>query len=253
MADIKTQTKIAVLIEKINYLFQSIQQHGGAINSIDKDLMMSYVRELYELTMSLQPDNPQQQMPSHQINPYPQQQMYPQNQQQMHPPAQPLPQQPFQNQGYQVQPQENNGYHPPQQQTNFPMPGQGQSIQQSYSGMEQKKTLADLYSIKTGKEYPSVNERQTTAKTELADKLKKTPIKDLKVFIGLNKRFSYINFLFNNNSRLYEEAIEKINSSKNYDEALSYIESEIAPKFKWQLEDEMVVEFYNIVERRFLI
>lgn len=250
MIDIKTQTHIAVLIEKINYLFNSIQHGGGMVNKIDKDLMMGYVRELYEVTMSLQPDLPQP------TNPYQQQSFYPQNLQQQPPPPPPQQQMPpYQSPSYQNMPppiNEGTNYGQPPQE-NVPGNNYGQSIHQSYSNQAQKKTLSDLYTIKTGKEKRSVNERLNTTKTELADKLKKAPIKDLKVFIGLNKRFSYINFLFNNNSRLYDEAIDKINGSKNYEEAMNYIESELVPKFKWHAEDETVSEFYNIVERRFLM
>ncbi len=253
MIDKKTQTQIDVLIEKISYLFNSIQQSGGVVNKIDKDLMMGYVRELYEATMSLQPDTPQQQMPPPQLmNPYQQQQpIYPQNPQQL-----PHQMPPYQNPLYQNPPpqtNENRNYSQQPPQENTPINGHGQSIHQSYSSQEQKKTLADLYSIKTGKEKQSVNERLNTSKTELADKLKKSPIKDLKVFIGLNKRFSYINFLFNNNTRQYDEAIDKINGSANYEAAMNYIDSELIPKYKWKAEDETVAEFYNIVERRFLM
>lgn len=251
MIDKKTQTQIDVLIEKISYLFNSIQQSGGIVNKIDKDLMMGYVRELYEATMSLQPDMPQQQMPPQQMNPYQHQQtIYPQTPQQIPQQIPPYPNTPYQNPPQQTNENPNYRHHPPQEN---PVNGHGQSIHQSYSSQEQKKTLADLYTIKTGKEKQSVNERLNTSKTELADKLKKAPIKDLKVFIGLNKRFSYINFLFNNNTRHYDEAIDKINGSANYEAALNYIDSELIPKYKWKIEDETVSEFYNIVERRFLM
>ena len=66
--DIKIQTKISVLLEKINYLQQSIAQNGGVVNKVDKDLLVNYVRELYELSLSIPIQNqqaPQQYLSNH--------------------------------------------------------------------------------------------------------------------------------------------------------------------------------------------
>jgi hypothetical protein len=272
MADIKTETKISVLIEKINYLFQSIHLNNGAINKIDKDLLLNYERELYELTLSLPVDQPQvQQMPQQFQQPNYYQPQQPPLQQQYNPPPvynpPPAQQAPLQQQAP-----------PPQQQMPPPivpnqnMNGQngnmngngqshsengnqnqnnGQSIQQNYSGRAPQKTVSDIYANSGAKQ--TVNDKLNQPHNELNDKLRKAPIKDLKTFIGLNKRFSYINFLFSNDARLYDESIEKINNSSNYDEAMSYIESTLGNRLHWNQQDEMVAEFYNIVERRFLV
>jgi len=261
MADIKIETKISVLIEKINYLFHSIQMNGGSINKIDKDLLLNYVRELYELTLAIpadqQPNMMQQLPPQYQQPQYqqPMQQLAPQQMQQ-----QPIPQQPIQQPQYfppqqQMPSQINNalqqGYQQPPNPSEEILHPAGPSIQQSFSGKQQQKTVADIYSTQSAKQ--TVSEKIGKPQRELADKLRKTPIKDLKVFIGLNKRFSYINFLFNNDSRLYDEAIEKINGAPNYDEAMDYIENTLKQRLHWNQTDEMVMEFYNIVERRFLV
>ena len=79
-----------------------------------------------------------------------------------------------------------------------------------------------------------------------------TPIKDLKTFIGLNKRFSYINFLFGNDANMYDEAIEKLNNSGSKQVAMDYLNNHLGPRLKWTSENEMVAEFYALVERRYL-
>ncbi len=283
MADIKIETKISVLIEKINYLFHSIQFNNGEINKIDKDLLLNYVRELYELTLALPVDHPQanvmQQFPPQYQQPTapPQQQYY---QPQQPPPQQyipqqppppvtpqqaPLPQQPLQQEQPKIQQPPSpvytngaqvngnngsangNGTHYPNKENPVP----GQSLNQAYSSKGPQKTVSDIYSAQGAK--PTVNEKLNQPHTELNDKLRKAPIKDLKTFIGLNKRFSYINFLFNNDSRLYDESIDKINNSSNYDEAMDYIENTLRNRLHWNTQDDMVAEFYNIVERRFLV
>ncbi len=286
MADIKTETKISVLIEKVNYLFQSIQFNNGVINKIDKDLLLNYVRELYELTLSLPVDHPQanliQQFPPQYQQPQqqpPQQQYYQQSsapqpqpyippvQQSAPPPVQqnvpPQVEQPKLQQQIPTMPLTNgaqngngmngngNGTHRPNTDNAVLKTNPGQSLNQSYSGKGTQKTVSDIYSEQGAK--PTVNEKLNQPRTELNDKLRKAPIKDLKTFIGLNKRFSYINFLFNNDARLYDESMEKINNSSNYDEAMDYIENALRNRLHWNTQDEMVAEFYNIVERRFLV
>lgn len=264
MADIKTETKISVLIEKINYLFQSIHLNNGAINKIDKDLLLNYERELYELTLSLPVDNPQVQQIQQQFqqpNYYqpqpPQQQQYnpppvynPPPAQQA-PPIQQLPPQVAPNQNMNGQNGSMNGNGQSHSENGNQNQNNGQSIQQNYSGRAPQKTVSDIYANNGAKQ--TVNDKLNQPHNELNDKLRKAPIKDLKTFIGLNKRFSYINFLFSNDARLYDESIEKINSSMNYEEAMGYIESTLRNRLHWNQQDEMVAEFYNIVERRFLV
>ncbi|GDX51623.1 hypothetical protein LBMAG27_06700 [Bacteroidota bacterium] len=277
MADIKTETKISVLIEKVNYLFQSIQFNNGVINKIDKDLLLNYVRELYELTLSLPVDHPQssmtQQFPPQYQQPQQPQQYYQQPSapppQQYIPPLQqpapppvesPKPQQQIptvpltngaQNGNGNGNGTNSNGARYSNNDDAILKSNPGQSLNQSYSGKGTQKTVSDIYSAQGSK--PTVNEKLNQPHTELNDKLRKAPIKDLKTFIGLNKRFSYINFLFNNDARLYDESIEKINNSSNYDEAMDYIENSLRNRLHWNTQDEMVAEFYNIVERRFLV
>jgi len=279
MADIKTETKISVLIEKINYLFHSIQFNNGIINKIDKDLLLNYVRELYELTLALPIDHPQVNV-MNQFPPQYQQPQQPQQPQQYYqqppsaqppqqyiPPAPSIPQQPIEqpkpqnptvslNNGNQNGNGSNgstngNGAHYLKNNENSGEHNSGQSINQAYSGKGAQKTVSDIYSNLGSR--PTVNEKLNQPHTELNDKLRKAPIKDLKTFIGLNKRFSYINFLFNNDSRLYDESMEKINNSSNYNEAMDYIENTLRNRLHWNTQDEMVAEFYNIVERRFLV
>ncbi len=275
MADIKTETKISVLIEKINYLFQSIQFNNGVINKIDKDLLLNYVRELYELTLSLPVDHPQANM----MQQFPQQYQQPSVQQQPQyyqqptqpstpqyiPPVQQTPISPIEQQKAQIPPfnilidndgqnqngANGNGSHYSKNGDALGENNSGQSINQAYSGKGTQKTVSDIFSTQGMR--PTVNEKLNQPHTELNDKLRKAPIKDLKTFIGLNKRFSYINFLFNNDARLYDESIEKINNSINYNEAMDYLENTLRNRLHWNTGDEMVAEFYNIVERRFLV
>ncbi len=271
--DIQLQTKISVLLEKIYYLQHSMQQNGGIVSKVDKDLLVNYVRELYELTLTL---------PVISQQPYPQQNYpYP-------PPPPPAPeyQQPYlppaypQNPGVQQQPYIQPSAPEPTQQSPFSSKGfiktpvngvintpntpngsngsyangntnGSQPLNASFTFSNGKRTLSESIKIKTAGDKPSLNEQFRKGEPEYAGKMNNSPIKDLKTFIGLNKRFSYINFLFGNDAGLYDEAIEKINSSKSIGEARSYIENNLMPRLNWDDNNEMVDEFNSLVERRF--
>lgn len=274
--DIKIQTKISVLLEKIHYLNLSIQQQGGTVGKVDKDLLTNYVRELYETVLMLQVQNPGYPDPN-----YMQQSGY-------HQPVY-APQLPYSSpeppQSYQTPP---NGFSPPNaspignqpQQPNFsqfapqqqtPLNGNGngngnysqppngtpqpqqQPLNQSFSFSNGKRTLSESIRIKTGEtEKPSLNDQFRKDDKQLHGQMQVSPIKDLKTFIGLNKRFSYINFLFGNDANLYDEAIEKLNTSGSKQSAFDYLNNHLRPKLKWTDDNELVEEFFALVDRRYL-
>jgi len=84
----------------------------------------------------------------------------------------------------------------------------------------------------------------------VADKLRQQPIKDLKSAIGLNQKFLFMNDLFEGENEKFNDAINKINSFKNLQEALAYIDSEISSA--WDKENSSVINFMDLVERRFM-
>lgn len=284
--DIKIQTKISVLLEKIQYLNQGIQQQGGAVSKLDKDLLTNYVRELYEMVLTMPVQTPgypdptylQQNgyhQPVYPSGPQPSSPSYapPQNQNGFFPPnaspignqpsvqqQQPQPeytqngQQPYVN-GHNGQ----NGYYNGGQtngatQQQEPLPHAPSGINPAFTLTNGKRTLSESIRIKTAEtEKPSLNEQfKNNESRDLAANMQLTPIKDLKNYIGLNKRFSYINFLFANDANLYDEAIEKLNTSGGSETAMDYLNNHLRPKLKWSDDNEMVAEFYQLVERRYL-
>src|SRR5436190_948953 len=49
---------IKSLSEKIERLMESVGKNSGRFSSIDKDLLTNYVRELYEMIVSIRPQSP---------------------------------------------------------------------------------------------------------------------------------------------------------------------------------------------------
>lgn len=86
----------------------------------------------------------------------------------------------------------------------------------------------------------------------LAQKLRKTPIDDLRKAIGLNQKFLLINELFGGDADTYNASVDQLNGSSNFSEASNWIDAELRGQFEWDNESTTVQEFLDLVERRFL-
>jgi hypothetical protein len=202
--------RIKQLADKMHHLIETVGRGGGRFSSIDKDLLVGYMRELYELAVSIQPGA-------------------------THTPS--------------VQPIVTNGREGTQQ--DQPQTGEHAEhrVERSENGV--KKSIAEIYA-KNGEDKSSVNDRFRKQSPEVADKLRQTPIKDLKAYIGLNKRFAFIETLFNDREQEYEEALARVNGFKSYEEAVNYLRGEVLPKYEWNDEEPLVNEFFTLVMRRYL-
>ena len=90
---------------------------------------------------------------------------------------------------------------------------------------------------------------ETSEKT-VADKLSRQPIKDLKSAIGLNQKFLFMNDLFEGDNELFNNAINKINAFNTLPEAIAFINGELSSA--WDKENSLVLNFMDLVERRFM-
>jgi len=87
-------------------------------------------------------------------------------------------------------------------------------------------------------------------KKTVADKLSRQPIKDLKSAIGLNQKFLFMNDLFEGENEIFNNAINKINSFNTLPEAIAFIDSDLSSA--WDKENSSVLNFMDLVERRFM-
>lgn len=97
----------------------------------------------------------------------------------------------------------------------------------------------------------SLNDKLKQGKTELVERLKETPVKDLRKAIGINDRFLFINELFRGDENMYERCIKTINSFSIYPEAEYWITRELKVKLGWNSDSETVQHFDQLVKRRF--
>jgi hypothetical protein len=86
---------------------------------------------------------------------------------------------------------------------------------------------------------------------ELSDKLGETPIDDMRKGMGLNERILLMNELFDGDQRGFEDTINTVNSMNSFDEAKNYLLSIIAPKYNWASKEKRAKSFAKVVRRRF--
>lgn len=75
-------------------------------------------------------------------------------------------------------------------------------------------------------------------------------VQDLRTIININDKFSFMNELFRNNMKGYNDFIMRLNSISNRQEALEYV-SGIAKQYNWDNESLIVKNFYSIFDRKF--
>ncbi|MDP2175161.1 MAG: hypothetical protein Q8K70_04545 [Bacteroidota bacterium] len=92
-----------------------------------------------------------------------------------------------------------------------------------------------------------------TPPLNIADKLKETPIKDLAKSIAISKKFEFINTLFDGKAEDYKNCINTIQNASSYQDAISFLDSQILQQFDWQDHEKLSEEFFSLVRRKFLL
>ncbi len=102
-----------------------------------------------------------------------------------------------------------------------------------------------------GQNGKSLNDHLKIQKTELAEILTDTPIRDLKKGIGINDRYVFVSELFRGDDAMYERSIKTLNGFRIMAEAEYWIERELKVKLGWDDSKPTTQHFYQLVKRRF--
>ena len=101
---------------------------------------------------------------------------------------------------------------------------------------------------------PTYNEKLAQLNTNehipLANKTLEAPIDSIKSAINLNKKISFVNFLFNENVVEYAKAIERLNNAQDLNDAFR-IQNEMKHLYAWDNENELVQDLERLIRRRF--
>jgi hypothetical protein len=113
---------------------------------------------------------------------------------------------------------------------------------------EEQSTVASKYSAQ--ETIGQKINRDQPLKT-LSDALQHTHLADLKLSIGINERFAFINELFAGDQQLYHQSIEHLNSMQVYEDARKLLHEELKQQLGWQTGSERFRQFDELVKRRF--
>lgn len=98
----------------------------------------------------------------------------------------------------------------------------------------------------------TLNDELTPAqRATLADMHQQQKIANIKSYIGVNQRFMFIRELFGNSAEEYNRALDELEQQNTYIEAFNYLRNEYAQPNRWKMDSEEVVEFLEIIAKRF--
>ena len=227
MGNENSQMKIEELIEKINAFNMSVlKKNQGNLSEIEKDLLLNYLRELYDRVLFLKNNSHDEEKKTE-----------------------------IKTIEKEVHKEEKKPAIIIQQPT--PPPVKKEVIEEIPKVIEQKQEQVKKTSSSVKTEMnlrtppkPSVNEKFQNQTTGLSEKLGAKVIGDLKAAIGVNQRFGFINELFAKNTNEFESVIKQLNACKSTDEANNLL-SNFKTKFKWDEKNPVVKEFLELVKRKF--
>jgi len=216
-----------ILIDKINALWRSMNATPGQISSIERDLMRSYIRDLYE-AFSLEAQAPTTTNIS--TNPPP-------------PIKDPRVEKPVENTPPPVI--ETKSVDEPLPPTVIPPPPpKPMETPVSVPGVGVKSNPSD-------KRFDSLFKAPTSE--DLSDKLSRQPITELNKAFTINDRILYINDLFGKDHNVFSEIILALDRFQDLTQAKMVL-TELADQYHWL--DEARVEtaqsFVQLVQRRYL-
>ncbi len=96
---------------------------------------------------------------------------------------------------------------------------------------------------------PSLKEAPKT--TTISEKLEKAHVDDLGKAISVSHKFWFTAELFNGDRGSFEKAIDRLNKSKDLDEAHAWLDTDVWPQLKTPAATEARTTFLELLQRRF--
>ncbi len=99
---------------------------------------------------------------------------------------------------------------------------------------------------------PSNPKNLEKSEKTIADRLRRTPIEDLRKAIGINQRFQFLNELFSGDNECYVRTIDEVNSAESLAAALTLLGAANERLAQPDDDDAVAQALLQLVERRFL-
>lgn len=240
-----------ILLEKINALYRSIDLDEGKIAHIERDLMLNYIRQLYEIFLqtetgpaaaspAAQPRREASADPGEQARPQPEplKRTYkppriieiPEINQQQTPPPPPQPAPPPAPPRQEV---------PATRQPEPPRPEPEPVRNEQAPAPSHRPELESLFEQKKA--------------TELSEKLSESPVGDLTRAMAINDRLLFMNELFGRNMNILDETLRQLNRFQTMAEAKPLLTT-LAERYNWMEEEKLDIAkgFIKLVRRRYI-
>lgn len=242
-----------ILLEKINSLYKSIDMDRGEMAGIERDLMLSYLRQLYEIFQESEEQAASRNRPGirdtgnktsgsreERPRPEPLRRTYkppriieiPDSEKET--PTKKSAEQPEENYDSKTStPQE------------IPSPREPDPQPRPESRAEHSSPTPETHGIE------SLFEQRRA--TELSEKLSESPVSDLTKSMAINDRLLYMNELFGKSMNALDENLRQFNRYDNMEEAKPRL-IELARRYDWTDEERMdtAKSFIKLVRRRYL-
>jgi hypothetical protein len=224
-----------MLLEKIETLHRSISMDSDSVNRIERDLMLSYIRQLYEVYLDLQADQPipklQRSTPVVTVSPATTTAPPPP------PPVEPPAPPPVAPPPVVAAPAEAYVPPPPPPQPEPVAPAPPPPVVEKTSPTTIPAGLNGLFEHKAAK--------------ELSEKLGQRPVSDLTKSMAINDRLLYANSLFQGDSRVMNNVLAELNGKRDFDDTLGVL-VDLAKQYNWTQDEreEIAKSFIKLVRRR---
>lgn len=229
-----------ILLEKINALWRSINATPGPVSAIERDLMLSYIRQLYNVFLDF---NQLQALPA--VPPPPRQQ----------PVSQPAPVPPVVEVPVVEAPPAPSPVQPEPARPPVETPAPAPQPQVVVPPPPPKPQVATPVQTPPPARSAGAYEGLFNSKpsNDLSDKLSKQPIADLTKAFAINDKLLYANDLFGKDANLFAENVRHLNSLGSFENAKSHL-IQLAQQHRWMDEErvETAQAFVQLVQRRYL-
>jgi hypothetical protein len=241
--------RVSKLIEKINVLHDSLLSIDEEISSIEKDLLLNYIRQLYEQVLEIGTEEVVLKRPPAIAKEV--MDLRTQEDIIVQPAVEEIADIPTEDtfKTPPVIPTNNHHQIVVKQET----PAQQETVSSQEVEIEQEVETLDEPITMQGLNEDLVAMFELKEARELSEKLSSTPIKDLNTAMGINDRFLTVNELFDGDANAFKDCVDHINQMQSYYDAKSYLLSETAQKYDWSSAERLkkAAGFITLVQRRF--
>ena len=238
--------KSKVVLKKINTLYESLEL-GDEISKIEKDLLLDYVKELYEAVLEL----PSKKGKKHKKSLEHEMKKKAKSEDEME--FIPLPE--SENVKKKIEPALEEKLELVEEVIDTVVSTKSSNgIHSKISNVDNAPANAVLTPV-SNPVSPEIENLFDPAKLNQSDyRFSQTPITDITKAMGINEKLLMINLLFNKDQQDFNYVASKLNYFNTFEEASKYLKSEVAGKYDWSHVDkkEKAIEFIKLIKRKYV-